>query len=110
MIRSRRGSRERPVPGADAVRERLAAEERACEGRGEDQGRRSRLEALDGGLLLQQPTERLLVNEGRAGVVDGRLNDTRLSHCGARRIRTAPSYEFGSDSERLDDQAGGRGS
>jgi hypothetical protein len=62
-------SERRPIPCAEAVRQRARAEERACERGSEDQRRGSSMQTLDGGLLLKQASESFLIDEGRATVI-----------------------------------------
>src|SRR5262249_5232053 len=100
-----------PVPGAQAVSESACAEERARKRRREDQRRRPGMQALDGGLLLKQPAQGFLEDEGRAGVIleRGRCRrrcplrcstcsaylrfDTRLCSCTTSVARYSPRDE-----------------
>src|SRR5262249_25626739 len=95
-----------PVPGPEAVRHRLASEQRARERRRKDQRRSSRLQALNSTLLLQQPAEGFLVNEGCASIVLRGCTESVLRHAAACRIAAFLSPAR-SDSECLDYQPGG---
>src|SRR5262249_19039263 len=94
-----------PVPCAEPIGERTAAQERARERGREDQGRSPRLQALNRSLLLEQAPQRFLIDEGRPGIVVGceRLAGC-ARHCGFL-------WTLASHSESPDDQVrrGGAG-
>src|SRR5262245_58833146 len=61
-----------PIPCAHAVLERTGTEQRACERGREDQRGGSCVQALDCGLLLEEPAECLLIDECRGCFVRSR--------------------------------------